>query len=84
MQLRKICNHPYFYYDVETVDEELVSSAGKVHMLDRVLPKMKACGHKVLIFSQMTKLMDILELYFDLRQYTFRAITIPPAYSYPD
>ena len=62
MQLRKVCNHPYlfnsnFQYDI---DENLVRASGKFAVLDRVLPKLKAAGHRVLIFSQMTALMTIL------------------------
>jgi ATP-dependent helicase STH1/SNF2 len=71
MQLRKICNHPHIFYDVEDVDESIVAASGKVHMLDRILPKLKKAGHRVLIFSQMTQLMDILEDYFDLREFKY-------------
>ncbi len=71
MQLRKICNHPHIFYDVEEVDESIVTASGKVHMLDRILPKLKHAGHRVLIFSQMTQLMDILEDYFELRKFKY-------------
>lgn len=35
--------------------------SGKFELLDRILPKLKDTGHKVLLFSQMTQLMTILE-----------------------
>ena len=44
----KICNHPHIFYDVEEVVENIVTASGKVHMLDRILPKLKhvtPCAH---------------------------------------
>jgi hypothetical protein len=41
----------------------LIDSSGKMVLLHKLLPKLKAEGHKVLIFSQMTKLLDLLEKY---------------------
>ena len=40
-------------------------------MLDRVLPKLRASGHRVLIFSQMTQLMDVMGDYFAYRGFRF-------------
>ena len=74
MELRKICNHPYLYPTVEDLswsEEKLVSNAGKLKMLDKLLPKLKANNSKVLIFSQMTRMLTILEDYCDLREYTY-------------
>ncbi|XP_071805450.1 lymphocyte-specific helicase-like isoform X2 [Asterias amurensis] len=77
-QLRKCCNHPYlleYPLDPETqeyrVDEEVVSSSGKFLVLDRLLPALKKRGHKVLLFSQMTRMLDILEDYCYLRSYNY-------------
>jgi hypothetical protein len=44
---------------------------GKFALLDNILPKLKATGHRVLIFSQMTKVMNIMENYFALRSYQY-------------
>lgn len=41
----------------------LVNASGKMMLLDRMLAKLKEQGHRVLIFSQMTRLLDILEDY---------------------
>jgi ATP-dependent DNA helicase len=77
MQLRKCCNHPYlFEWPVddkgeEVVDERLVETSGKLRMLDRLLPRLREEGHKVLLFSQMTRMLDILEDYMHLRQFSF-------------
>jgi len=74
MQLRKICNHPYLFLDYnnphfEHIDEMIFKCSGKFELLDRIIPKLLHCGHKILIFSQMTHLMDILQIYFDYKAY---------------
>ena len=77
MQLRKICNHPYLF---ETEDrtmsglhepEHLIRCSGKFVLLDRILPKLRAAGHRVLIFSQMTQLMTVMEDYFVYRGFKY-------------
>lgn len=53
MQMRKICNHPYFFLD-EYPEENLdwiFKSSGKFELLDRLVPKFIKSGHKLLIFS---------------------------------
>jgi SNF2 family DNA or RNA helicase len=67
MQLRKICNHPYLFCDEYRIDRDLYRVSGKFEVLDRMLPKLVHFGHKILIFSQMTQLMDVLADYFDWR-----------------
>lgn len=74
MQLRKICNHPYLFVDSNNdiynhINDDIFKSSGKFELLDRMLPKVLSTGHKVLIFSQMTHLMDILQLFFDFKGY---------------
>ena len=69
MQLRKICNHPYLFLDynnefLQHLDKKIFTTSGKFEFLDRIIPKLLFFNHKILIFSQMTHLMDILELYF--------------------
>lgn len=70
MQLRKLCNHPFVFEEVETqmspgssVNDLIWRTAGKFELLDRILPKFKATGHRVLMFFQMTAIMDIMEDY---------------------
>jgi ATP-dependent helicase STH1/SNF2 len=41
-------------------DENLVKMCGKFTLLDQILHKLKRTGHRVLIFNQMTKCMDVL------------------------
>ncbi|XP_041959644.1 LOW QUALITY PROTEIN: SWI/SNF-related matrix-associated actin-dependent regulator of chromatin subfamily A member 5 [Alosa alosa] len=76
MQLRKCCNHPYLFDGAEpgppyTTDSHLVVNSGKMVVLDKLLPKMKAQGSRVLIFSQMTRVLDILEDYCMWRNYGY-------------
>jgi chromodomain-helicase-DNA-binding protein 7 len=77
MELRKVCLHPYLIKDAEdkilaergrvlTPAEQLdslVRASGKMILLDKLLPKLMSNGHRVLIFSQMTRLLDILQDY---------------------
>ncbi|KAH0785021.1 F/Y-rich N-terminus family protein [Histomonas meleagridis] len=83
MDLRKVCLHPYLIKGAEEkilaergtnlTDQEimdcLIRSSGKFILLDKLLPKLKSDGHRVLIFSQMTKLLDLLEYYLDYFRY---------------
>ena len=74
MQLRKICNHPYAFEQVEAAinpskenGPDLYRVAGKFELLDRILPKLFGTGHRVLIFFQMTAIMDIMEDFLRFR-----------------
>ncbi|KAJ8418277.1 hypothetical protein AAFF_G00139860 [Aldrovandia affinis] len=78
MLLRKCCNHPYlieYPLDPATqefkIDEMLVETSGKFQVMDRMLPELKKRGHKVLIFSQMTSILDLLMDYCYLRDYKY-------------
>ncbi|KAL8284283.1 hypothetical protein RQP46_005032 [Phenoliferia psychrophenolica] len=75
MQLRKICNHPFCFDQVErSLDpsgkniELLYRTAGKFELLDRILPKLFVTGHRVLMFFQMTTVMTIFEDYLNYRK----------------
>lgn len=64
MELRKCCNHPYLINGVENADSAeagrigyigaLLRASGKLVLLDKLLPKLRQEGHRVLIFSQAT------------------------------
>ena len=78
MQLRKLCNHPFVFDEVEnqmnplnTSNDLLWRTAGKFELLDRILPKYKATGHRILMFFQMTAIMDIMEDYLRYRNLKF-------------
>ncbi|KIK16725.1 hypothetical protein PISMIDRAFT_254481 [Pisolithus microcarpus 441] len=70
MQLRKACSHPSLFdaglmeaelYTGSATAEELVDSGGKMMVLERLLDELFARGHKVLLFSQFTTMLDIIE-----------------------
>jgi hypothetical protein len=51
--------------------EEIVTASGKMMMLDRLLPHLQANGHRVVLFSQYTRTLDIIQDYLDMRGYQF-------------
>ena len=71
MQLRKNCNHPDLISGgldgsiMFPSAEELVAQCGKMQLLDRLLTTLRKNGHKTLIFSQMTRMLDLLESFFE-------------------
>ncbi|CAJ2634407.1 unnamed protein product [Trifolium pratense] len=80
MELRNICNHPYLsQLHTEEVDNyipkhylpPIIRLCGKLETLDRVLPKLKATDHRVLFFSTMTRLLDVMEEYLTSKQYRY-------------
>jgi len=71
MQLQKICNHPYLFKDEYQIDDDIIRASGKFDLLDRILPKLHAAGHRLLIFNQMTQCMSIMEDYFQLHGYDY-------------
>ncbi|KAI1901420.1 hypothetical protein AGOR_G00034260 [Albula goreensis] len=54
--------------------QAMIQAAGKLVLIDKLLPKLKAGGHRVLIFSQMVRCLDILEDYLIQRRYSYERI----------
>ena len=75
LQLRKLCNHVYLMPgaapDPYEVDESLVQGSGKLRLLDRMLPRLREDGHRVLIFSQFTSTLDLLDDYCEYRRFPY-------------
>jgi len=76
MQLRKVCNHPYLFTGAEPgppflEGEHIVTNSSKMVLLDKLLKKLQVDGHRVLIFSQMTRILDILEDFARYRGYNY-------------
>lgn len=76
MELKKAANHPYLFDGAEVkadANEEvlkgLVMNSGKMVLLDKLLARLRSDGHRVLIFSQMVRMLDILTDYLTLRGY---------------
>ena len=74
MQLRKVVNHPYLFVTQYAIDKNILRSSGKIETLDRMLSKLLITNHKILIFNQMTCVMDILSDYFIYRNYKFHRL----------
>lgn len=75
MQLRKCANHPYLFDGVEPEPFvnglHLINASGKLVVLDKLLTKLKQQGSRVLIFSQMSRMLDILEDYCNMKQLNY-------------
>ncbi|KAI0484925.1 P-loop containing nucleoside triphosphate hydrolase protein [Xylariaceae sp. FL0804] len=85
MELKKVSNHPYMFPGAEEKVlngserredqiKGLIASSGKMMLLDQLLAKLKKDNHRVLIFSQMVKVLDILGDYLRLRGYQFQRL----------
>lgn len=84
MDLKKCCNHPYLFqaaaeeaplgpggnYELQS----LTKAAGKLVLLEKMLRQLKEGGHRVLIFSQMTKMLDIMEDFLEGMGYKYERI----------
>lgn len=90
MELRKCCNHPFLITGAEekvlaehnlSMHEKtlkhatvMIDASGKLVLIHKLLPKLKANGHKVLVFSQMVRCLDILEDYLVHMRYPYERI----------
>ena len=90
MELRKCCIHPFLINSAEEQisadykqqysnepDSQLkcmVQASGKLVLIDKLLPRLRADGHRVLIFSQMVRCLDILEDYVIQKKYPYERI----------
>uniref|UniRef100_A0A671FUI0 Chromodomain-helicase-DNA-binding protein 1-like n=3 Tax=Rhinolophus ferrumequinum TaxID=59479 RepID=A0A671FUI0_RHIFE len=77
-QLRKCVDHPYLFHGVEPepfeIGDHLIEASGKLHLLDKLLAFLYSRGHRVLLFSQMTQMLDILQDYMDYRGYSYERV----------
>lgn len=76
IQLRKVCNHPYLFENIEPENadesgEHLVTSAGKMIFVDKLLKRTISDGNQTLIFSGFTTMLDILEDFCYIRGYDY-------------
>ncbi|XP_068476124.1 CHD3-type chromatin-remodeling factor PICKLE-like isoform X2 [Phaseolus vulgaris] len=81
MELRKLCCHPFMLQGVQPVlnddnqaHEQLLESSGKLQLLDKLMVKLKVQGHRVLIYSQFQRMLDLLEDYCSYRQWQYERI----------
>jgi SWI/SNF-related matrix-associated actin-dependent regulator of chromatin subfamily A member 5 len=76
MQLRKCAGHPYLFPGAEDrslppLGEHLVENCGKMVLLDKLLKRLRERGHRVLLFTQMTRILDIMEDYLVMRRFPY-------------
>ena len=75
MQLRKVVNHPYMFPEGDLnpaeTDASIVTVSSKMMVLDRLLSKLKAEGRRVLVYSQFTTMLDIIQDYCNLVDHRF-------------
>jgi len=84
IQQRKVCNHPFLLEDVEEsvtqkmsqteIDHIFVSCSSKLVLLDKILKNLLKDGHKVLVFSQMVKMLNLIARFCDLKGYTYERL----------
>ena len=81
MELKKAANHPWLFEGAEVksnnndeVLKGLVMSSGKMVLLDKLLARLRQDGHRVLIFSQMVRMLDIMQDYLQLRGYQYQRL----------
>ncbi|CAL1403659.1 unnamed protein product [Linum trigynum] len=85
VELKKCCNHPFLFesadhgYGGDTFDdgsklERIILSSGKLVILDKLLVRLHETKHRVLIFSQMVRMLDILAEYMSHRGFQFQRL----------
>lgn len=86
-ELKKVCNHPYLFPSAEQaalaastvttqdiVLQGLIRNSGKMQLLDKLLERLKETGHRVLIFSQMVRMLDVLSDYLKMKNWPFQRL----------
>ncbi|XP_074489112.1 chromodomain-helicase-DNA-binding protein 2 isoform X3 [Sebastes fasciatus] len=82
MELKKCCNHSFLIKQPDDVENEtqkehlqsLVKGSGKLVLLDKLLTRLRERGNRVLIFSQMVRMLDILAEYLAKNRYPFQRL----------
>ncbi|RWS29488.1 chromodomain-helicase-DNA-binding protein 8-like protein, partial [Leptotrombidium deliense] len=90
MELRKCCIHPFLINGAEeqvmheykqqhsesneTQLQAMIQASGKLVLIDKLLPRLRTDGHRVLVFSQMVRCLDILEDYLVQKRYPYERI----------
>jgi superfamily II DNA/RNA helicase len=86
VELKKCCNHPLLVTEAGRFEEgdastdatsslsQIVRGSGKLVLLDKLLLRLKEGGHRVLIFSQMVRMLDLLGRYLRCRGWAFQRL----------
>ncbi|KAI5961746.1 hrp3 [Candida margitis] len=86
-ELKKASNHPYLFDGAEdrvlaragsatreNILKGMIMSSGKMVLFEQLLTRLKKEGHRVLIFSQMVRMLDILGDYMSIKGYQFQRL----------
>ncbi|XP_076641025.1 chromodomain-helicase-DNA-binding protein 1 isoform X4 [Halictus rubicundus] len=82
IELKKCCNHAFLTKPTEYERKEsnedylqqIIRGSGKLVLLDKLLVRLRETGHRVLIFSQMVRMLDILGEYLQKRHFPFQRL----------
>lgn len=86
VELKKCCNHPFLFesadhgyggdanYFGSTKLERIILSSGKLVILDKLLDRLHETKHRVLIFSQMVRMLDILAEYLSIKGFQYQRL----------
>lgn len=84
MELKKCCNHAFLTkpqenerrYGASATEQlqQLIRGSGKLVLLDKLLVRLRETGHRVLIFSQMVRMLDLIAEYLQLRHFPFQRL----------
>ena len=83
VELKKTCNHGYLVKPPDDKEagttreqrlEKILRGSGKMLLIDKLLCRLKETGHRVLIFSQMVRMLDVLSEYLEIRRFPFQRL----------
>ncbi|KAL3620342.1 Protein CHROMATIN REMODELING 5 [Castilleja foliolosa] len=86
VELKKCCNHPFLFESADhgyggdthilgsTKLERIILSSGKLVILDKLLDRLHETKHRVLIFSQMVRMLDLLAEYLSFKGFQFQRL----------
>merc|ERR1719195_1082884 len=83
VELKKCCNHAYLTKPPDDREagvtkeeqlEKILRGSGKLLLLDKLLVRLQETGHRVLIFSQMVRMLDVLSEYLEIRRFPFQRL----------
>ncbi|KAJ3201898.1 putative DNA helicase ino80 [Clydaea vesicula] len=69
-ELRKL----FFFGNSTLINQtitSLITQSGKIQVLEKMLPLLKAENHRILMYFQMTKMIDLMEEYLTFRKYSY-------------
>ena len=80
--LRLVCNHPFLFlyrrdFEIPKKDkfrEDFIESSNKIKLVERLITKLFEQNHKILLFSQYTMMLDILEVFLKYKEWSYERL----------